>query len=106
MDDGHIHGDLRSILSMVDYGMYYNDRTRELTVFPELLFDEASFADGAITLDEIAAMGSLDEMEDDFYYDVGDDVLKVNCACAREDTLGCSVPEDDVPIVEQYFDFA
>ena len=106
MDDGHIHGDLRSILSMVDYGMYYNDRTRELTVFPELLFDESSFADGAITLDEIAAMGSLDEMEDDFYYDVGDDVLKVNCACAREDTLGCSVPEDDIPIVEQYFDFA
>ena len=43
---------------------------------------------------------------DDFYYDVGDDVLKVNCACAREDPLGCSVPEDDIPIVEQYFDFA
>ena len=90
LQDGHIHGDLRSILAMVDYGVYYNDQNRELTVFPELLFDEASFADGAITLDEIAAMGDLDNL-----YDAYDD-----------DTDYDEYTGDNIPIMEQYFDFA
>ena len=64
LQDGHIYGDLRSILAMVEYGVYYNEKSRELTVFPELLFDEAGFADGAITLDEIMAMGDLDDLYD------------------------------------------
>lgn len=68
LQEGSIYAPLRTILAMVDYGVYYNDKTRELTVFPEQLFDEASFADGAITLEEIAAMGSLDiDMSDDLY---------------------------------------
>ncbi|MBQ1220531.1 MAG: hypothetical protein IIX83_04000, partial [Peptococcaceae bacterium] len=84
--DGHIHGDLRRILAMVDYGVYYNEKNRELTIFPELLFDEAGFADGAITLDEIAAMGSLDNL-----YDAYDDDTDY---------------DEEVPMMEQYFDFA
>lgn len=76
---------------MVDYGVYYNDSTRELTVFPELLFDESSFADGAITLQEIAATGSLDDMEEDLYY--GEEI----------EFVGDDVPS--VPIMEQYFNF-
>ena len=70
LQDGHIYGDLRSILAMVEYGVYYNEKNRELTVFPELLFDEVDFAGGTITLDEIMAMGDLDDMdtyEDDLY---------------------------------------
>ena len=90
LQDGHIHGELRSILAMVDYGVYYNEKSRELTVFPELLFDEASFAEGAITLDEIAAMGSLDHL-----YDAYDD-----------DTDYDEFVGEDVPMVEQYFEFA
>ena len=90
LQDGHIHGELRSILAMVDYGVYYNEKSRELIVFPELLFDEASFADGAITLDEIAAMGSLDHL-----YDAYDD-----------DTDYDEFVGEDVPMVEQYFEFA
>ena len=90
LQDGHIHGDLRRILALVDYGVYYNDQNRELTVFPELLFDEASFADGAITLDEIAAMGNLDNL-----YDAYDD-----------DTDYDEYVGDNGPIMEQYFNFA
>ena len=78
LQDGSIHAPLRTVLAMVDYGVYYNEKNRELTVFPELLFDESNFADGAITLDEIADMGALDiDMLDALYdedaYDSDDD---------------------------------
>ena len=61
LQDGAVYAPLRQVLALVDYGVYYNDANRELTVFPELLFDEASFADGSITCAMLESMGSIED---------------------------------------------
>lgn len=72
--EGHIHASLRNIVSLVGYGVYYNEKNRAITIFPEDVYEESDIA----MMKQLEALPEVEDRTEDNIEDMEDSKNKAD----------------------------